>query len=122
MPYCHPRGKRAWRHSRALSGCFGGALPLGPWALVGREPDQRALQVIAAPLREQGGRLLVLHPFGHGLDPEPAREIDERVDEGTVVVGALEVLHEGTVDLDQIDAELAQIAERSMAGAEIVDG
>ncbi len=31
-------------------------------------------------------------------------------------------LHEGAVDLDDVDAELAQIAERGVAGAEIVDG
>jgi hypothetical protein len=29
----------------------------------------------------------------------------------SVVAGALEVLHEGTIDLDETDAELAQIAE-----------
>ena len=33
-----------------------------------------------------------------------------------------DVLHEGAVDLDDIDAELAQVAERGVAGAEIVDG
>ena len=30
--------------------------------------------------------------------------------------------HEGAVDLDDVDAELAQVAERGVAGAEIVDG
>src|SRR5437667_271126 len=83
---------------------------------------ERALQVIAAPGGEDRGRRLVLHPFGHGLEPEPASQIDQRVHEGAVVLRAREVLHEGAVDLHDIDAELAQIAERGVAGAEIVDG
>ncbi len=32
------------------------------------------------------------------------------------------LLHESAVDLHDVDAELAQIAERGVAGAEIVDG
>ena len=67
------------------------------------------------------GRLLVLHPFGHGLDAEPPRQIDQGLHEGAVVGGARDVLHEGAVDLDDVDAEIAQIAERGVAGAEIVD-
>jgi hypothetical protein len=41
--------------------------------------------------------------------------------ESAVVIGAPQILHEGTVDLDQIDAELAQVAERRGAGAEVVN-
>ena len=50
------------------------------------KPDQRALQVVAAPVGQQLRRLLVLHPFGDGLEPEPAREIDQRLHEGAVVL------------------------------------
>ncbi len=66
--------------------------------------------------------LLVLHPFGDRLDAEPAGEIDQGLHEGAVVGGVRDVLHEGAVDLDDVDAELAQVAERGVAGAEIVDG
>ena len=66
--------------------------------------------------------LLVLHPFGNGGELEPFGEIDQRAHEGTIVLRADDVLHEGAVDLDDIDAELAQVAERGVAGAEIVDG
>jgi hypothetical protein len=55
-------------------------------------------------LREHDGCLLVLHPFRDRLEAEPTHEVDQRVDEGTVVVGAVEVLHESAVDLDDIDA------------------
>src|SRR5205814_7147740 len=37
-------------------------------------------------------------------------------------LGAGQVLNEGAVDLDDVDAELSQTAERGEAGAEIVDG
>ena len=85
------------------------------------QPDQRALQVVAAPVRQHRGGCLVLHPFGDGLQAEPLREIDQRAHEGAVVLGAHQVLHEGAVDLEDVDAELAQVAERGVAGAEIVD-
>ena len=65
--------------------------------------------------------ILVLHPFRDRLDLQPARQIDQRLHEGAVVGRARDVLHEGAVDLDDIDTELAQIAERGVAGAEIVD-
>ena len=56
------------------------------------------------------------------LRPKSPRQIDQRLHEGAIVVRLDDVLHEGAVDLDDIDAELAQIAERGVAGAEIVDG
>ena len=52
---------------------------------------------------------------------QPARQIDQRLHEGAIVRRARDVLHEGAVDLHDVDAELAQIAERGVAGAEIVD-
>ncbi len=63
------------------------------------EPDQAALDVVAAPVAQHVGRLFVLHPFGHGLDVEAAGEVDQGVHEGAVVGGAGDVLHEGAVDL-----------------------
>jgi hypothetical protein len=84
--------------------------------------DQRTLQVVAIPLRQQGRRLLVLHPFSHGFQPEPARQVDQRVHKGAIIARFDDVTHEGAVNLDDVHAELAQIAERGMAGAEIVDG
>ena len=93
-----------------------------PRPLRRREPDQRPLQIVAAPFGQHRGRRLVLHPFGDRLETEPPPQIDQRVDEGAVVLRLHEVLHEGAIDLDEVDAELAQIAERGVAGAEIVDG
>jgi hypothetical protein len=50
------------------------------------------------------------------------RQIYECVNKSAVVVRLDDVLHESTVDLDDVDAELTQVAERGIAGAEIVDG
>src|SRR6478752_1530194 len=69
---------------------------VAPGPLDRGEPHQLALQVIAAPVREERRRRLVRHPFGDGLDAEPLGQIGQRGDEGTVVVGAHEVLHEGS--------------------------
>src|SRR6478735_11396372 len=93
-----------------------------PWPVGRCQPDQAALDVVAAPVAQHAGGLLVLHPFGNRLDIEAAGEVDQGLDEGAVVGGTGDVLHEGAVDLDDVDAELAQIAERGVAGAEIVDG
>src|SRR5215212_6843856 len=49
------------------------------------------------------------------------REIEQRTNERRIVLGSSEVLDEGAIDLDDVDAELAQIVEGSVAGAEIVD-
>src|SRR5262249_21944973 len=59
------------------------------------EPDQLALQVVAAPLGQELGGLLVLHPFGDGLKAEALGEVDQRAHEGAVVLRAGQVLHEG---------------------------
>ena len=74
------------------------------------------------PQPSRVGGALVLHPFGGGGEAGTASKIDQRAHEGAVVLGADEVFHEGAVDLDHVDAELAQVAERGVAGAEIVDG
>jgi hypothetical protein len=44
------------------------------------------------------------------------------VHKGPVVFRLDDVLHEGIVDLDDVHPKLAQIAERGIAGAEIVNG
>ena len=81
-----------------------------------------ALQIVAAPRSKNGCSLLVLHPFGDGLHIQSASQIDHRAHEGTVIVGAHKLFNEGAVDLDHVDAELAQIPERGVTGSEIVDG
>ena len=94
---------------------------LVPGPLRRGEPDQSSLDVVAAPVAQKASGLVVLNPLGDRLDFEPPRQIDQRLHEGAVIGRARDVLHKGAVDLHDIDAELAQIAERSVTGAEIVD-
>ena len=82
---------------------------------------QEALQIVAAPLDQHGCGLLVLDPFGDGRQAEPFGEPDDGAHEQPVVCRSREVLHERAVDLDDVDAQPAQVAERGIAGAEIVD-
>src|SRR4051812_45647892 len=81
--------------------------PLQPRLFGRREPDERALDVITLPGGEDRRRFLVLHPFRYRLEAEPACQIDEGVHEGAVVFGSAQVLDEGAVDLDHVDAEPA---------------
>ncbi len=84
--------------------------------------DISALQIVAAPRRQHRGGLLVRHPFGHTLELQSARQFDHGPHECPVIGRSLQILHEGAVDLDHVDTELAQIAERREARAEIVNG
>ena len=68
--------------------------------------------LVTAPCLQHGRRLVVLNPFRDRLDLQPARQVDQRLHEGAVIGRARDVLHEGAIDLDNIDAELAQIPER----------
>ena len=70
--------------------------------------------------REDAGGFRVLDPFGDGFNAEMARQIDQRAHEEAVVGRTRDVLNEGAVDLDDVDAEAAQAAKRGVAGAEIV--
>src|SRR5579871_3248089 len=92
-----------------------------PRPILGGEADEAALDEVAAPVAQQRCGLLVLHPFGYRLEVETAGKIDHGLHEGAVIGRARHVLHERAIDLDHVDAELAQIAERGEAGAEIVD-
>ena len=85
-----------------------------------RAADEVALEIVDVPFAEQPARFGVLDPFRDRLDAEMARELGEGAHEEAIVERARDVLHEGAVDLDDVDAEAAQIAERGVSGAEIV--
>ena len=74
-----------------------------------------------AELLQDGCRLLIVDPFGDGLQPEGAGERNERFDEYPVGWIGGQVLDERAVDLDLVDGKRAQVAERRIAGAEVVD-
>jgi hypothetical protein len=78
----------------------------------GRGADQRALQVVAAPFGQQRGGGFVLHPLRHRLQAELLGETDQHAHERLIVGRPNEVRHEPAVDLDEVDAQPADVAER----------
>ena len=70
----------------------------------------------ARRLRGRLGRL------GDGLEAHDAGHLDDGRDEGVRAVGAAEPAHEGAVDLEDVDGQGAQVVERGVAHAEVVDG
>ena len=53
--------------------------------------------------------------------PSDSAERDHGLDDGQAVVPAGEIADEGAVDLDLVEGEGAEIAQRRIAGAEIVE-
>src|SRR5699024_402963 len=83
--------------------------------------EQVALQVVAAARGEEVALGLGLDALGDHLQAEAVAEGDDGG--GDLAVGAVlaDVPHEAAVDLQQVDIELAQVGERRVARAEVVD-
>jgi len=77
--------------------------------------------VRAAELPEQLVLLRSLDAFGDGLEVEHSRQFDDRGDELAVAVGAVGGVDEALVDLELIGRQPADVAERGIAAAEIVE-
>src|ERR1700716_4625369 len=61
-----------------------------------------------------------LDPFRRGGDAETLAEAGHRLDDGGAIALVGNVLDEGAVDLDLVERKAAQIAQRRIAGAEVV--
>ena len=86
-------------------------------------PENREALAQVALLGPQPFELLVrLDPLGQGHQPERASELDQRVDQGRGIGRPAHVRHERPVDLQDVHRELAQVGERRVPGAEVVDG
>ena len=59
--------------------------------------------------------------FGDDLHAEVAGEAEDGLDDGEAVVVLGHTGDEGAIDLEQIEGETMQVAERGEAGAEVVD-
>ena len=60
--------------------------------------------------------------LGHGREAELESKLDDRGDDGCVLRALAEAVHEGAVDLDDVDRhQVLEVRERGVAGAEIVD-
>jgi len=90
-------------------------LGVGPGAA-----EQEALAFVAALAAQAAQFGLGLDAFGGDRHAEAAAERDDRADDRLRIVIGIEVAHERLVDLDLVERERAQIAQRRVAGAEIV--
>ncbi|MEO5843041.1 MAG: ABC transporter permease, partial [Acidimicrobiales bacterium] len=84
--------------------------------------EVEALHPIAAGDAQDLELANVLHSFGHDLHAQRVREGRDRVDDRRCLVIVLELADERPVDLDRVDGKVAQVADRRVTGAEVVDG
>src|SRR3954454_23429601 len=112
--------------SRVTSGHPSGRLLRGeePADLLGgeRPGEDEALAAVAALLLQPLELLALLDPFGQRLEVQRLAEAHERVDELTGRTRLGDRLDERLVDLQRVDREPAEVRERRVAGAEVVDG
>src|SRR5882762_7898393 len=65
-----------------------------------------------------GGRL---HALGHHLHAQVAPEQEDRLDDAAVLLVRAHRPDEARIDLEQVDGQPVQVAERAVPGAEVVD-
>ena len=87
-----------------------------------RPAENIALDVRAAELADQGQLVMGLGALGGGVHAEALGEGDDGADDRGVAAARLGgAADEALVDLDLVERRLLQIAERGIAGAEIVE-
>ena len=85
---------------------------------------QQVALAVAAPEVAQPGQLgLGLDALGHHHgDVERVGHLHDGPGQPVALGGAVELGHEGLVDLDDVDGEALEVGQRAVAGAEVVDG
>ena len=123
---------RAWSRGYAPAGAQAGS-PGEPAAdggatrgildVVGRERpgEDEALPAVALLLLELAELLVLLDALGERLQAELLAELHERVQQRPRLGRVGDRRDERAVDLQDVDRELAQVRERRVAGAEVVD-
>ena len=81
-----------------------------------------ALRELASDTAERVALELGLDPFGDDDKVERGGQRDDRGCEGPVGGARVDRGDEAPVDLEDVDGELMEIAERRVAGAEVIDG
>src|SRR4051812_28402432 len=76
----------------------------------------------AALLAESRNLLRRLDSLCAGRDTEALPEAEHGADDRRRIRALLQLLHEGPIDLDLVEREAAEIAERRIAGPEIIHG
>ena len=66
--------------------------------------------------------MAVLDAFGNDAEVEGATQLDDRFDDGPVAGVGVDALHEGLVELEEVDRQVLELGERGVPRAEVVDG
>ena len=86
-----------------------------------RHPDPETLAELAAEPDQVLPGAPVGHPLGHHRQPEVVPEVDDRADDRRVEALAVARGQERAVDLQLVHRQAAQVGQRGVAGAEVVD-
>ena len=84
--------------------------------------EEIALHGIAALRSQKIELLLGFDAFGHDPEMQATGHGDDGGDDGRVVLVYRDISHESLVDLDDVDGQALEIAQRGITGAEIIDG
>lgn len=83
--------------------------------------DQIALRTVTAEATLVIELRCGLHTFGDDPEPEALRQIHHGADDGRVLLRRPDAGDEAPVDLDHVDGEPTEVAERGVRGSEVVE-
>src|SRR5206468_3866379 len=86
------------------------------------EAEVKALHFPAAVLLQEVELRLGLHSLCNDAKVEALRQLDHRADDGRVFESIGQILDKVPVDLQTVNRETLQVAQRRMPHAEVVDG
>src|ERR1019366_4935650 len=119
------RGRHRLNRARHLLGAFLAVALRSLRQIVHEEPrlhrvrEVEALAQLAAEIAQTGELLVEFDALGYDLERERAAERHDGAGEIRRLAGGLGP-QEGAIHLDDVDREAAEIAERGVAGAEVV--
>ena len=90
--------------------------------LTTRVVHQESLALLTAEAAQQGVLPRGFNAFGDNAEPQGPREGDNAANDGLVLPVGTRTADERAVDLQNVDREVLEVAQRGVARTEIVDG
>ena len=86
-----------------------------------RSSDSEPLRDLTTEPEEEHALFNRLHSFGDGLAAKRGCEAEHALNDGEIFWIVEHVVHEGLIDLEDVDRKTLQIGERGVTGAEIIE-
>src|SRR5262245_17747168 len=86
-----------------------------------RPREQVALAELAAEGSQRAQLVGPLDSLGDDLETQRLAELDDHANEDRPLAVGAEAVHEGAIDLEHVDGEAVQVAQRRVARPEVVD-